>query len=72
MKNIGVINRFLGIFSQRYLKMKLNKKAMETEILAWWIIALVILAIMITGYAILKAKGIDALEYLKNLFRFRS
>ena len=52
--------------------MKLNKKAMEMEILAWWIIALGILAIMIIGYAILKAKGIDALEYLKNLFRFRS
>ena len=47
-----------------------NKKAMEMEMLGWWIIAIAVLAIMIIGYLILKGKGIDALEYVKNLLRF--
>jgi hypothetical protein len=48
-----------------------NRKAMETEMLGWWIIALAVLAIMFIGYMIFSGKGIDAIEYLKNMFRFR-
>lgn len=44
---------------------------MEIEALGWWIIALVVLVIMFGGYIILKEKGIDAIEYVKNLFRLR-
>jgi len=51
-------------------KMK-NKKAMELEMLGWWIIALAILVLLIIGIVILRAKGVNALEYIKNLFRFR-
>ncbi|MEM4325746.1 MAG: hypothetical protein QXU40_00385 [Candidatus Pacearchaeota archaeon] len=47
------------------------KRAIEVEILAWWIIALVILIVIAIGYFILKEKGIGALDYLKNMFRFR-
>jgi len=47
-----------------------GKKGIETEMLGWWIIAIVVLVIMIAGYIILKGKGIDAIEYIKNLFRF--
>ena len=39
--------------------------------LSWWIIALVTLVIMFLGYLILTGKITDALEYVKNLFRFR-
>jgi len=49
----------------------LNKKAMQIEIIGWWLISLIVLVIMILGFIILKSKGIDALEYIKNLFRFR-
>lgn len=48
-----------------------GKKGMEMEILGWWIIALVVLAIMIAGFMILKGKGIGAIEFIKNMFRFR-
>jgi len=48
-----------------------NKKAMELEMLGWIIIALVILIIAIFAIVILKGKGISAVEYIKQLFRFR-
>jgi len=38
--------------------------------LGWWIIGIVLLVIMLMGYFILKDRGISAIEYLKNLFRF--
>ncbi len=47
-----------------------DNKAMEIEMLGWWIIAIVVLVIMLIGYFILKDKGIDAIEYIKNMLRF--
>ncbi len=47
-----------------------NKKAIEVEMLAWWIIALVILVVLIVGFIVLKQKDVSALEFIKNLFRF--
>ena len=44
---------------------------MEIEILAWWIIGLVVLAIVVTGFFIIKNKDVGAIEYIKNLLRFR-
>ncbi len=56
---------------ERYLLRRTkNKKGMEAEFLGWAMIALGVLVIMLIGYAILRAKGIDALEYLKNIIRF--
>ena len=40
------------------------------EMLVWMIIAIVILVIMAAAYFILRGKGINALDYVKNLFRF--
>jgi len=40
------------------------------EFLGWWIIAIAVLIIMLIGFFILKGKGIGAIEYVKNLFRF--
>ena len=48
----------------------MKKRGMEMEMLGWWILAIAVLVIMITGYIILKGKGIDAIEYLKNILRF--
>jgi hypothetical protein len=48
-----------------------NKKGMEIMELSGWILAVLVLAIMIGVYFILKSKGIDAIEYVKNIFRFR-
>ncbi|MEK6906193.1 MAG: hypothetical protein AABW81_01075 [Nanoarchaeota archaeon] len=47
-----------------------GKKAMETEMIGWWVIALAVLVIMLIGFMILKGKGIGAIDYIKNLFRF--
>lgn len=47
-----------------------KKKAMEIEMLGWWIIALVVFVIMVVGFVILKGKGINAIDYIKNIFRF--
>ena len=51
--------------------LKKDKKAMELEMLGWWIIAIVVLVIIIVGIVILKSKGISALDYIKSLFRFK-
>lgn len=48
-----------------------NRKAMEIEIIGWFGIALAVLVIMLFGYLILSGKLSDALEYVKNLLRFR-
>jgi hypothetical protein len=50
-----------------------NKKgaiAIDKETLAYWFIAMVVAAIVILGYVILRSKGVDAIEYVKNLLRF--
>ena len=49
---------------------KKNKKGIEIEMLGWWIIALAVLVLLIIGVVILRAKGINALDYIKDLFRF--
>lgn len=48
-----------------------NKKGIETEMLIGIIIMVVVLVIMITSFIFLKAKGISAVDFIKNLFRFR-
>jgi hypothetical protein len=50
--------------------MKKNKRGMENEILAYWIIAIVVLVIIFAGFFIIKDKGIGAIDYLKSLFSF--
>ena len=48
----------------------MKKKAMEIELIGWWVIALAVLVIMLLGYMILKGKGVGAIEFLKNMIRF--
>lgn len=52
---------------------KKNKKGdMDVDTLLPWLIALGLLAVMIAGYLLFKNKGVDSIEFLKNLFRFGS
>ena len=55
----------------RIKNLEKDKKAMELEMLGWWVIAIVVLVIIVVGIVILKSKGISALDYIKNLFRFK-
>ncbi len=49
-----------------------NKKGIELEILAWWIIAVVVLVIIVVALIILNTKGISLIDFIKDLFRFKS
>ena len=54
------------------MRIMFGKKGIEGEVLAWWIIAGIVLVIMAIGIGfILKNKGVDTIGFLKNLFRFR-
>lgn len=57
-------------FFRKFIKIK-NKKGMEIEMLGWWIIALAVLVISVLGIMILKGKGDSAIDFIKDLFRFR-
>jgi len=48
-----------------------NRKALAIDELQGWMLALIILGIMSIGYMILSGKMSGAIEYIKNLFRFR-
>lgn len=49
-----------------------NKKAAVWEgELKDWILALIVIGIMFVGYMILSGKMSGAIEFVKNLFRFR-
>lgn len=52
------------------MNIKKGKKGIEMEMIGWWIIAIVILVIMLVAYFVLKGKGINAIEFIKNIFRF--
>ena len=52
--------------------LKKDKKGLEISTLGKWIIAIVILAIMVAGYIILRNKDIGIIKYIENLFRFKS
>lgn len=56
----------------RFFKKKrvAGKRGFEIEVLGWWILALAVLGIMLAGFIILKGKGIGAVEFIKNMFRF--
>ena len=48
-----------------------EKRGMGITMLGWWIIAIVVLIITIGALIILKSDGINAIDYIKNLFIFR-
>ena len=48
-----------------------SKKAMELEMLGWWLLGLAVLVIIVIAIIIMKGKGDSALDFIKNLFRFK-
>lgn len=48
-----------------------NKKGVEIQGLIWWIIGICVLVIVLSAYFILKERGVSAIEYLRNVLRFR-
>lgn len=48
-----------------------NKASFELENIGWWILALVILGILIIGILIFKDKGLSAIDFITDLFRFK-
>ncbi len=51
---------------------KKNKKGVETEMLFWMLVAIIVLILVVGGYFFLRGKGFGALDFIKNAFRFRS
>lgn len=49
-----------------------NKLGIEMDMLAWWLIGLVSLVILILAIMVLRGKGTGALEFIKDLFRFKT
>ncbi len=52
--------------------LKKDKKAIEMDMLAWLIIGLVVLAIVFIGIAILNGKATSAVQYIKDLLKFKT
>lgn len=53
-----------SLFGQR------NKRGMELEYLGWLILGLIALVIFVIIILIFKEKGTNAIDYIKQLFRF--
>jgi|WetSurMetagenome_2_1015567.scaffolds.fasta_scaffold131024_2 hypothetical protein len=51
--------------------MRLNNKGIVSEYLPWILIALAILAIILIAAFLMKGKGFEFIDQLKNLFRGR-
>lgn len=47
-----------------------NKRAQTWETLIPWMIGIAVLVLVLILYFILKNKGVNALDYIKNLLRF--
>jgi hypothetical protein len=54
------------------LVVKMNKKGIELDMLGWFLIAIAVLVIFVFGYMILSGKGGAGIDFIRNLFRFRS
>jgi hypothetical protein len=51
--------------------MSLNKRAVISEYLPWILIALAVLAILLISAFLMKGKGFDFIDQIKNLFSGR-
>ncbi len=69
MKKVRI--KFLHVLHFNKMKKGFDKKGMEMQMMGWWIIAIAVLIIMLVGFFILKDKGINAIEYVRNILRFR-
>lgn len=47
-----------------------GKRGLTEQVTFWAVVAVVIVVVMLAGYAILTGKGVNAIEFIKNIFRF--
>lgn len=52
-------------------KDKKGKKGMEIEMIGYIILGAITLFVVVTIYLLLKSKGINAIDFLKDMFRLR-
>ncbi|MDD5193577.1 MAG: hypothetical protein PHF67_03235 [Candidatus Nanoarchaeia archaeon] len=52
------------------LKLKGCKRGIELDMLAWWIIGIIVLVIGVLAYLIFTGKLTGGVDFIKNLFRF--
>ncbi len=52
-------------------KIRKNKRGIELETIAWWLIGIVVLTVSIIVIIILRGKGSAALAYIKDLITAR-
>jgi len=53
------------------MKKRGNKRGIVTDYLPWLLIGLAVLVILVITIFVLKGKGIDLIEQIKNIFRGR-
>ncbi|MFA6023016.1 MAG: hypothetical protein WC781_02935 [Candidatus Pacearchaeota archaeon] len=47
-----------------------SKKGFEMEAIGWVLLGLAVFVVMVIGIIILSGKGNNALDFIKNMFRF--
>jgi hypothetical protein len=55
----------------KFLIKKLNKKALELQMLGWWLLGIFVLIIVILVIIVLKGKGEGAIGFIRDLLRFK-
>jgi len=50
--------------------MRNNKKGLIWSEIPWWVIGLLVLALVIIAIFVLQKRGLDLLEQIKNFLRF--
>ncbi len=48
-----------------------GKRGVEVQILIFWLIAIATAVVVAVMYFVLKGKGVNLIEQIKNIFRFR-
>lgn len=56
--------------SSQVLSGKDKRAAFEMDSLGWIIVGIIVLVVVVLGLFVLKDKGIGAMSYLNNLFKF--
>jgi hypothetical protein len=58
--------------TRKKISKKVLKKALELDMLGWWIIGIVALVILVLAVMILGGKGNRAIDFIKDLFKFKT
>jgi len=54
------------------MRKRFDKFGIESDMVGWIVIAVVVLAISFIGILQYKSRGVGAIDYIKNLLRLRS